>query len=533
MSSSQRPRYVNLHAPEGVGSASVQPLGEMRRRITVFALLIGLGYLLNFLQWQVLPCLFGAQSLDEMALREILMMLAALLLRAAARRPEIRPAALIRLAVAVQLTAVFDVSAFSQPIIRRMTEVDGAIGLTWACIMIVIFPWMVPAPLRTHIWVTLVGALILPLYHAALSVIGAVALPVSIISVFTSGQLICAALAITSARIIDRMGREVARVQRELTRLGSYQLVERIGKGGMGEVWLASHSLLVRPAAIKVIKAERLGGDGATAERVLARFEREAQAMAGLRSMHTVELYDYGRSEAGAFYFVMELLDGIDLEVCVERFGPQEPARVLAILRQVALSLAEAHDAGLVHRDIKPANIFICRQGGELDHAKVLDFGLVLRQRIEEYTPDNPRLTEAQQIYGTPAYMAPEQAMGEAVDGRSDLYALGCVAFFLLTGRTVFAEASNMRTMIAQVRKEPPRPSTLRAEIPAVCDELVLWCLAKPREERPQTAWELIDRIDALPVRVGLPREERERWWTALGETRFTSALAGESAVHG
>jgi serine/threonine protein kinase len=227
--------------------------------------------------------------------------------------------------------------------------------------------------------------------------------------------------------------------------LGSYRLVERLGMGGMGEVWRAEHQLLARQAAIKLMRTETLANPR-TAAVVQERFRREAQTLAALRSRHTIELYDYGVTADGSFFFVMELLDGLDLAKLVRGHGPQPAARVIAILHQACQSLAEAHDAGLYHRDIKPANLFLCRAADEVDIVKLLDFGIVhagdgsdagqaalaievvsLPAPGREPAPgqSGPRLTQGGAVLGTPGYMAPEQASGKALDPRSDLYALG------------------------------------------------------------------------------------------------------------
>ena len=221
--------------------------------------------------------------------------------------------------------------------------------------------------------------------------------------------------------------------QQQARKVGSYELEERLGQGGMGEVWRARHHLLARRAAIKLIRPEALGGDQQTRRVALARFEREAQATASLRSPHTIDLYDFGISDTGVFYYVMELLVGRDMQTLVRDFGQLPPERVLYLLEQVCESLAEAHVAGLVHRDIKPSNIYVCREGLRYDFVKVLDFGLARDRRAEAV-----RLTmnTSERLTGTPAYMAPEVILGATeVDPRADIYALGCVAYFLQTGQ--------------------------------------------------------------------------------------------------
>jgi len=233
----------------------------------------------------------------------------------------------------------------------------------------------------------------------------------------------------------------------------------------MGEVWRAEHRMLARPAAIKLVKPARLGSEDADRRtRTLARFEREAQATALMRSPHTIELYDFGMTEDGTFYYVMELLDGFDLETLVKRFGPVPAERAVHLVCQVCDSLADAHEAGLIHRDIKPANIYVCRYGRRLDVVKVLDFGMVKKQHDSESA--DMRLTVQHAAYGTPAYMAPEQVLGESdIDGRTDIYAVGCVAYWLLAGRFVFP-AVNAPAMMAQHRREIPEPPSIHSKLP-------------------------------------------------------------------
>jgi serine/threonine protein kinase len=281
--------------------------------------------------------------------------------------------------------------------------------------------------------------------------------------------------------------------------MGSYRLGELLGRGGMGEVYLASHRMLARPAAIKLIRPEVLAaGDAALAQTAIARFRREAEAAARLRSPHTVELYDFGVTEDGTFYLVMELLEGRTLERLVREEGPLGPARVIDILRQVCESLAEAHSYGLVHRDIKPANIHLGRLGLREDFVKVLDFGLV---RSFDGAGQDSVTGAAEMTPGTPAYMAPEMANERVVDGRADLYSLGCVAYYLLTGRLVFQGDTPLQTIIKHLQQPPEPPSRAAARpIPPDLDALVLACLAKRPEERPATAMEVAERLRRIVI---------------------------------
>jgi serine/threonine-protein kinase len=302
---------------------------------------------------------------------------------------------------------------------------------------------------------------------------------------------------------------------REAQDLGSYQLVEKLGQGGMGEVWRAQHRLLARSAAVKLVRPEVLGAGGPEDAQVIRRrFEREAQATAALASPHTIRVFDYGVTDEGAFYYVMELLSGRDLESFVREFGPVSPDRAIYLLRQVCHSLAEAHARGLVHRDIKPANIYVCRMGLEYDFVKVLDFGLV-KVRQKGATPLTATLDY--HTSGTPAYMAPEIILGEAnVDRRADVYALGCVAYYLLTGHLVFEADTPMKMLMQHVQAEPLRPSQVsELIIPRELDELVLACLNKDPRQRPQNAEELFAMACRCKTCEGWTQQSARAWWEA------------------
>jgi serine/threonine-protein kinase len=306
------------------------------------------------------------------------------------------------------------------------------------------------------------------------------------------------------------MGTELKRARD----LGSYQLVERLGSGGMGEVWRARHRLLARPAAIKLIRPTVLGGSTRGRQSELqSRFEREAQATASLRSPHTIQLYDFGVAEDGAFYYVMELLDGFNLETLVERFGPIPPARAVHLLKQVCHSLAEAHAARLIHRDIKPANVYVCRYGREVDFVKVLDFGLVKSQDAARRAAVD--ITEHHAVGGTPAFMSPEQAVADRpVDGRSDIYAVGCLAYWLVTGQFVFTGRTAMETILQHVQTMPvPASNRTGLQIPVSLDRLILDCLEKNPDNRPATADAVAARLTAVELAVPWTSEQAEQWW--------------------
>jgi serine/threonine-protein kinase len=293
--------------------------------------------------------------------------------------------------------------------------------------------------------------------------------------------------------------------------LGSYRLEAPIGAGGMGEVWRASHQMLARSAAIKLIKASVMtGGSGRQADLSVKRFRREANAIARLQSPHTVYLYDFGMSREGLFYYVMELLDGINLQDVVTHFGPQPPARVVAILQQVCESLEEAHEQGLIHRDLKPSNIMICKLALERDFVKVLDFGLA---KFVGH-PETTVVTVEGVTAGTPGYMAPEVALGrDDVDARSDLYAIGCVAYFLLTGSLVFPDPNAMSMALKHIRT-PPDPPSQRTElpIPADLERIVMQCLEKPPDARPATARAIRTMLAECHI-APWTTDDARRWW--------------------
>lgn len=290
--------------------------------------------------------------------------------------------------------------------------------------------------------------------------------------------------------------------------LGGYQLVEQLGKGGMGEVWRAKHASLLRPAAIKLIRRELMAQLGhKEAEALTQRFQREVQSTAKLSSPHTIEVFDFGKTADGSPYYVMELLHGLDADSLIKQYGPQPAERVVHLLLQVCASLSEAHHRSLVHRDIKPANIYICAVGMEVDFVKVLDFGLVRDLNTDQ------RLTTQGSTPGTPAFLAPD-FVHDKVDHRSDLYSLGCVAYYLLTGTLVFEATTRVAMLAAHAQQQPMAPSK-RTElpIPAALDHIVLACLAKDPADRPQSARTLAARLADVPFDTPWTQERAETWW--------------------
>jgi serine/threonine-protein kinase len=345
--------------------------------------------------------------------------------------------------------------------------------------------------------------------------------PFFVVLVMTWPNFACAIVAMLPSRVLQRIGRRLQQAQE----MGSYHLVELLGTGGMGEVWRAQHHLLARHAAIKLVRPEVLGArNDAESRAMLRRFEREAQATAMLSSPHTIQLFDFGVTREGTFYYVMELLTGRDLESLIREFGPMPANRVIYLLRQVCHSLADAHARGLVHRDIKPANVYVCRMGLDYDFVKVLDFGLV---KVKNQVATADTLTTMDHTTtGTPAYMAPETILGERdVDRRADVYALGCVAYYLLTGQLVFEADTSMKMLMHHVNTAPVPPSK-RTElpIPADLDELVLACLQKDPDRRPQNAGELFRMAYNCRSCEGWSPDLARGWWE-VHMPEFTAPL--------
>jgi eukaryotic-like serine/threonine-protein kinase len=312
------------------------------------------------------------------------------------------------------------------------------------------------------------------------------------------------------SRVLYGLRRQVA----EASELGQYLLEEKIGGGGMGEVWRARHRLLIRPAAIKLIRQKAVPGMSADPELLVRRFEREARATAALTSPHTVQLYDFGVTEDGRLYYVMELLDGLDLDTLVRQHGPLPAERVVHLLRQVCAALQDAHANGLIHRDIKPANVVVSRAGTTFDFVKVLDFGLVKLDTARDSDRELVNLSTDDSWSGTPGYMAPEVVLGAATDHRVDLYAVGCVAYWLLTGKMVFEGQNAVQVMMQHAQAEPQRPSArIGRAMPAALEALVMECLEKDPARRPASAEVLSERLGAMPLTSGWSAERAEEWW--------------------
>lgn len=287
--------------------------------------------------------------------------------------------------------------------------------------------------------------------------------------------------------------------------LGQYKLKQLLGAGGMGEVYLAEHQLMKRPCAIKVIRPEKAGDP-----KVLARFEREVHATAKLSHWNNIDIFDYGRAEDGTFYYVMEFLPGMNLGEIVRRFGPMPPSRAIHLVRQACDALQEAHDVGLLHRDLKPANLFAAVRGGFYDVAKLLDFGLAKPLT----SLDSASLTADGTITGSPLYMSPEQATGDREpDARSDIYAMGALLYFLVTGRPPFENEKPIKVLISHAHEPVLPPSKWRDDLPLDLESVIMRCLAKSPDERYQSASELATALDDCESAGYWTRDDARRWW--------------------
>jgi serine/threonine-protein kinase len=433
----------------------------------------------------------------------------------AIRNAKLRPATVTAFALVFEVVSSYGIAAaeFLQPL--GLTAATTWVGLSWVGVWILLFNVVVPTVPRYAVVAALLSVTSVPaLVLISMSMFPPAFQPsgMMIFIAFGLPYLLVVIMTYVGARVVYALGAEVTRARE----LGSYRLEEPLGKGGMGEVWRASHRLLARPAAIKLIRSSAAGNGAGMSDDMQRRFEREAQMIARLRSPHTVTLFDFGATEDGSFYYAMELLDGVDTDTLIRRFGPIPAERVVHILRQMCHSLSEAESCGLVHRDIKPANIFLCRYGEDHDFVKVLDFGIA--KAVHETSSEaETALTIPNVVHGTPAFMAPEQALGSAdVDTRADIYSTGCVAYWLLTGQLVFPAETPMKLLLAHAQT-PPEPPSSRTEIPIPkdLDALVVSCLAKDRADRPRSPRDLLQRLDAIALHQPWTDARACEWWKA------------------
>jgi serine/threonine-protein kinase len=384
-------------------------------------------------------------------------------------------------------------------------------GVIQMVVLMLLYGTFIPNSPRTVAWVVLAMALAPLFSHAMLTEhpdLTHMAEKFSTVEYTGSNALfllIAAGMAVCGCILLNGLRIELHQARK----FGQYRLVRKLGGGGMGEVYLAEHQLLKRPCALKLIKPEA-GSDPIA----LARFEREVQSAARLTHPNTIEIFDYGHTGDGTFYYVMEYLPGMSLAELVRRDGPLPPGRVIYLFRQVCAGLAEAHALGLVHRDLKPGNIFIAVRGGEADVAKVLDFGLVKLTR----DPGAVELSSDMTVSGTPMYMAPEQALGDrSLDARADIYALGAMMYFALTGRPPFTGETAFAIMMAQARDPVVPPSQVQPVVPPDLERVVLRCLAKRPADRFPTARALGDALAGCASAADWGPNRAEAWWTAEG----------------
>jgi serine/threonine-protein kinase len=507
-----RPGRDSRSPIQPTAALSPELLEESARRLRVLAFL----YAFTFFMAGMLPNLVSAMERSHF-LREtthwvpgVASISLALVVAAVARSTRVSLTTVFNVGLMFEIVSCYGI-AIAEYIEPSRLNANGWIGLSWVAVWAPIFTVVIPTrPVK-----------------AALFTLASVSAPPVVIAFMVmterttfrpgAGQfffgiilpyLLVTIIAYVGARVVYTLGKAIT----EARELGSYQLVERIGQGGMGEVWRAKHRLLARPAAIKLIRVSEAAGGKASQEAV-SRFEREANVTASLSSPHTVQLFDFGTRDDGTFYYVMELLHGLDLETLVRRYGPVPAERAIYFLRQVCHSLAEAESYGLVHRDIKPANLFACRYGGEHDFLKVLDFGIakIARDVLETGAIG---VTRDNLLRGTPAYIAPEQALGAAVDSRADIYSTACVGYFLLTGEPVFGGDTPMAVVVHHARTPPTPPST-RSEtaIPPALDRLIMECLAKDPGARPQSAKELSRRLSEIDGLEPWSEERACAWW--------------------
>lgn len=368
------------------------------------------------------------------------------------------------------------------------------------------FGALIPAPPRKALLVSLGAAAMDPLALFLLKSRETTP-PLYEIAFLIASPLVAALVAQRISIMVHRLSEGIVKARE----VGSYHLVERLGVGGMAEVWRADHRMLARPAAIKLIRPKILTEHGPQeAERLLRLFAKEARATASLSSPHTIQVYDFGITRDGSFYYVMELLEGVDLKSLVERFGPQPAERIAHLLRQACHSLGEAHERSFVHRDVKPANIYACHLGGDYDFVKVLDFGLVLDRH-----PTAEELEDEERFVGTPTVMAPEMVRFQApVDARADIYALGCVGYWLMTGKRVFDAGTRHDLLVMHAHQKPVPPSKRTGkELHPGLEALVMQCLEKNPNKRPQSARELAEALAALTFEHPWDEERARLWW--------------------
>jgi hypothetical protein len=510
-------KLLRAHTPAGTSSPdstrglSAEILSRSARRLRILALM----YAFTFFMAAFFPNLLFAEARAQMMaqfaymVHDIFAIVMALLVAAFTLYKGVPLATVMNVGLGFLVVSNFGI-AIAEYINPARLDNHGWMGLSWVAVWTPLFTVVVPTRPNKALLATLASVSSVPLVIGWMVATGRTTFqppPLDFFFAIVFPYLLIVALSYAGQRVVYALGKEATRAHE----LGSYRLIKRLGGGGMGEVWRAKHRLLARPAAIKLLRPSL--SEGRDGELAMRRFEREAQVTSQLRSPHTVELWDFGVAADGRFYYVMELLDGLDLDALVKRHGPVPAERVIYLLRQICGSLAEAAGRGLVHRDIKPANILVCRYGGEHDFVKVLDFGIV---KVADSTSHDVIVTQENVLRGTPAFIAPEQVLSRGeIDSRVDIYSVGCVAYWLLTGDLVFSADTPIAMMMHHAHTVPTAASDhTELPVPAELDELILSCLAKDPALRPQSARELSRRLDQIPVIAPWTEERAAEWWS-------------------
>jgi serine/threonine-protein kinase len=484
---------------EGIAEEAARRVGTMAI-LTAFTV-VGTAVLQHALQ----PEMAAAHQTPLYRLSALFLALAAIGIAVLQRSKLVAPQLLLDIGLAFEIAGALALGLIESSMPWLDAPVRGStIVAAWTALCVLVIP---NTPWKSIVAATLSAAMVPCAHLLAARLVGYPPMPWNRLAAYSLGPVVVAAWTPFISTRLHQMREDLSRT----LDLGSYHLDKLLGRGGMGEVWLARHRLLRRDAAVKLVLPGLLAQAGwAERREIQSRFELEAQAMASLRSPHTVALYDFGLSEDGGLYYAMELLDGLDAETMIKQYGAQPAGRVVSLIRQACESLEEAHDSGMVHRDVKPGNLFVCRVGKRTDFVKLLDFGLV--KALPD--PEQTRLTMQGDTSGTPAFMSPEQVRGEEIDARADIYGLGCVAYYLLTGTLVFNQATALSMAAAHVEQAPEPPSR-RSElpIPESLERVVLACLAKKREDRPQSAAELAALLEACADVPRWTQADANQWW--------------------
>ncbi len=460
-------------------SLSASQLDSARKRLGYLALFVLAGNLLLGSTWGLRGPAWDAQATTLAAVWTMGLLLDGLMLLAT-RSPRFEPNHL--LTFGRSYAGLRTIIHAAMAVLAYMGRGVAAPGLTFVVFSVVAYPLVIPTPPRRVLPIAAIAACAIPV------LLGLLGDPVPSFGVLVECAWI-GALAVGSAYCVTAAHRVT--VTERPREFGSYELLEVIGRGAMGEVWRARHQLLTRPAALKTIRPDRAPSD----PNLLNRLWREARITARLTSPHTVRLFDYGVADDGTCYYAMELLHGIDLQELVERTGPLDADRSIEIALDVCDSLTEAHALGLVHRDLKPSNLFQCKVGLRDDLIKVLDFGLArLNRALGDQSAD-----DSSTIVGTPAYMAPETLLGQAIDARADIYALGAVLYFLLTGQHAFEKGNAVATVLARLHEPPPSIRDVAPEVPAELDAIVTRCLQRDPTQRFQSIEDVESALLTVP----------------------------------